>query len=48
MTLAWQVKSTAPMLGEKIERLFADQVCSALDDDHAFTLQYLLTVIEDS
>lgn len=48
MTLAWQVKSTVPMLGEKIERLFADQVRTGLDDDHAFTLQYLLTGVEDS
>jgi len=41
MSLTWQVKSTVPMIGEKIERLFADQVRTALDDDHAFTLQYL-------
>lgn len=26
MTLTWQVKSMVPMLGGKIERLFADQV----------------------
>jgi hypothetical protein len=41
MTLAWQVSSRVPMMGAKIERLFADQVRTALDDDHAFTLQYL-------
>jgi hypothetical protein len=41
MTLAWRVTSKVPMIGDRIERLFADQVRSALDDDHAFTLQYL-------
>jgi len=41
MILTWQVKSMMPMMGEKIERLFADQVRAALDADHAFTLQYL-------
>jgi hypothetical protein len=44
MILTWQVKSSVPMLGEKVERLFADQVRTALDDDHAFTLQYLRQV----
>jgi hypothetical protein len=38
MVLTWQVHS---VLGEKIERVFADQIRAALDDDHAFTLQYL-------
>jgi len=41
MILTWHVKSPVPMIGEKVERLFADQVRAALDDDHAFTLQYL-------
>jgi hypothetical protein len=30
-----------PLLGGKIERLFADEVRTALHDDHVFTLQYL-------
>jgi hypothetical protein len=38
MELTWQVDS---MLGEKVERHFADQIRAALDDDHTFTLQYL-------
>jgi hypothetical protein len=38
MVLTWRVAS---MLGEKVERLFADQIRAALDDDHRFTLQYL-------
>lgn len=41
MKIDWTVTSMVPMVGEKIERLFADQVRTALDDDHAFTLQYL-------
>lgn len=41
MILSWEVTSPVPMLGEKVERLFADQVRTALHDDHAFTLQYL-------
>lgn len=38
MVLSWRVDS---LLGERIEKLFADQVRSALDDDHTFTLAYL-------
>jgi hypothetical protein len=38
MVLTWQVESR---LGERIAKLFADQVRSALADDHAFTLAYL-------
>jgi hypothetical protein len=38
MVLTWQVHS---VLGKKIERVFADQIRDALDNDHAFTLQYL-------
>lgn len=41
MDLDWKVTSVVPMMGDRIERLFADQVRAALDDDHAFTLQYL-------
>jgi hypothetical protein len=41
MNLTWQVKSIVPVIGDKIERLFADQVRTALDADHAYTLQYL-------
>ncbi len=44
MILTWRVTSRVPMMGAKIERLFADQVRAALDDDHAFTLQYLRQV----
>jgi len=44
MDVTWQVKSIVPMIGDKIERLFADQVRTALDADHAFTLQYLQQV----
>jgi len=44
MKLDWNVTSMVPMVGEKIERLFADQVRTALEDDHAFTLQYLQQV----
>lgn len=38
MVLTWHVDS---MLGEKVERLFANQIRTALEDDHTFTLQYL-------
>jgi hypothetical protein len=38
MVLTWQVES---LLGDRIARLFADQLRTALDDDHAFTLGYL-------
>jgi hypothetical protein len=44
MNLTWQVKSIVPVIGDKIERLFADQVRTALDADHAYTLQYLQQV----
>ena len=29
-----------PLIGSKMERLFARQLRQALDADHAFTLQY--------
>lgn len=38
MTLTWRVDS---VLGDKVARVFAEQVRAALDDDHAFTLDYL-------
>ena len=38
MELTWQVDS---VLGERVERQFADQIKAALDDDHTFTVQYL-------
>jgi hypothetical protein len=38
MVLNWRVDS---MLGSKVERLFADRIRAALDDDHRFTLRYL-------
>jgi hypothetical protein len=38
MELTWQVDS---ILGDRVERQFADQIRAALDDDHTFTLQYL-------
>lgn len=41
MQLTWRTKSTLPMFGFLAERLLADQVRSALDADHAFTLQFL-------
>lgn len=47
MVLTWRVKSNLPVVGEKMERLFAEQIRSALDDDHAFTLQYLQQISPD-
>jgi len=44
MQLNWRVHSPLPILGEKVERLFAEQIQAALDEDHAFTLQYLQQV----
>jgi hypothetical protein len=41
MVLAWRVESHLPVIGQKIERLFADLIRTSLDADHAFTLQYL-------
>lgn len=41
MALRWQVTSRVPLIGPKVERLFARQLRQALDADHAFTLQYL-------
>ena len=41
MVLNWRVDS---MLGRKVERLFADRIRAALDDDHRFTLRYLAQI----
>jgi hypothetical protein len=41
MTLAWRVVSSLPMAGRRVERLFADQVRAALDEDHRFTVAFL-------
>jgi hypothetical protein len=30
-----------PIIGHKVERLFADLIRTSLDADHAFTLRYL-------
>jgi hypothetical protein len=46
--LHWQVDAKLPILGDKVERLFADEIRAALDDDHAFTLQYLLGSTTDN
>lgn len=44
LQLDWRVESRVPVIGGKLERLFADQLRAALEADHAFTLQYLLAV----
>jgi len=41
MELTWRVDSSLPLVGGKVERLFAEQVRTALDDDHRFTVRYL-------
>jgi hypothetical protein len=41
MRLAWQVHSSLPLLGGRVERLLAEQLKTALAQDHAFTLGYL-------
>jgi hypothetical protein len=43
MLLAWRVESNLPVIGCKVERLFADLIRTSLDADHAFTLHYLET-----
>ena len=40
MTVRWRVSSSVPVLGRRIERLFAQQLQAALDADHAFTLRW--------
>jgi hypothetical protein len=44
MLLTWRVQSRVPVIGGKVERLFADQVRNALEADHAFTLQNLMAI----
>ena len=44
LPLTWRVQSGVPVIGDKVERLFADQVRNALEADHAFTLQYLMAI----
>jgi Protein of unknown function (DUF2505) len=41
MVLIWHVASNLPLIGHKVERLFADLIRTSLDADHAFTLRYL-------
>jgi len=41
MVLTWRVESNLPVIGHKVERLFADLIRTSLDADHAFTLHYL-------
>ena len=41
MVLTWRVASDLPLIGHKVERLFADLMRRSLDADHAFTLHYL-------
>lgn len=47
MVLTWRVTSTLPLIGDKVERLFADQLRTALAEDHAFTLLYLQQMSSD-
>ena len=44
MALTWHVDSSVPLMRANVERLFADQVRAALDDDHRFTVDYLRRV----
>jgi hypothetical protein len=41
LSLSWQVESRLPLLGDRVEQLFAEQVRSALEQDHRFTLDAL-------
>lgn len=41
MTLRFDVTCTVPALGDRVARLFAEQVKEALQADHAFTLGHL-------
>ena len=41
MVLSWRVSSDLPLVGARVERLFADLIRTSLDADHAFTLRYL-------
>jgi Protein of unknown function (DUF2505) len=41
MTLHWHVRANLPWLRDEVERLFADGLQAALEDDHRFTLAWL-------
>ncbi len=41
MELTWRVDSSLPLMGARVQRLFAGQVRAALEDDHRFTVHYL-------
>ena len=41
MVLTWRVASDLPIIGHKVERLFADLIRTSLDADRAFTLHFL-------
>lgn len=41
MALRWRVSSPVPLLGGRLEALFAGQLRTALAQDHEFTLGYL-------
>lgn len=41
MALAWRAESHLPVIGLKVERLFADLIRTSLVAHHAFTLHYL-------
>jgi len=47
MRLTWRVHSAVPVLGARVERLFAGQIREALAADHAFTLRYLQQTAPD-
>jgi hypothetical protein len=44
LLMTWRVESKVPVIRDKVERLFSGQVRTALEADHAFTLQYLKAV----
>jgi hypothetical protein len=41
MVLTWRVSSDLPLVGARVERLFAELIRTSLDADHAFSLRYL-------
>jgi len=47
MRLTWRVRSAVPVLGARVERLFAGQIREALAADHAYTLRYLQQTAPD-
>lgn len=47
MVLTWRVTSMLPLLGDKVERLFARQLRTALAINHAFTLRFLQQMTSD-